>query len=522
VKLRLVFLFFLITGSAMAEPMGGEGLPHFLLADVFGTALAFMAPRTLEATPVSDLTVWGLHGITAIDPSLTTAQVQTGNQPQPAGAEPNSISLTGPQGTILILPAPAPDDAAGWGATAAVLAEAAASVSPAVQQAGTTGVIQSFFEELFNHLDPYSRYVTPAGATTDRARRRGVGGVGLTMAETNYALTVADIAPGSPADLAGVQIGDLVESVDGHSTRGRSADEVNQWLAGDVGSSAEIVLRHPRGQFDTIDLDRVLVPPDTVNLERDGDLAVISITGIAEDTGARLQAAVDAAAAIPGVQGLVLDLRDNRGGLLRQAVQVADVFLNSGTIVSTRGRAPDANHDFIAVPGDRSNSLRAVVLVDGRTASAAEILAAALADNRRAVVVGSATLGKGLVQTILPLPDGGELFVTWSRVIAPRGWPLQGLGVLPQVCTSNGDQALDQQLSALSDGIQPMADALARSRAARAPLPSVQLLELRAPCPAAEASDADLSAAHWLIDHATAYQTALLPPVSSTTSVGNP
>jgi len=474
-----------------------------------------MAPRTLEPIPVADLTVWGLHGITAIDPSLITEQVQLGNQVPAAGAEPNAISLIGPQGTILTLPAPAPDDAAGWGDTAARLAEAAALASPVVQQAGTTGVIQSFFEELFNHLDPYSRYVPPDAATADRARRGGVGGVGFTMAYSNDLLSVADVAPGSPADLVGVEVGDLVQSVDGHFTRGRSADEINRWLQGDVGSAAEIVLRHPDGPATRIDLERVLVPPDTVSVTFDGDLAVISVTGFAADTGARLQEAVAAAAAMPAVAGLAIDLRDNRGGLLRQAVDAADVLMNMGTIVATRGRAPDSNHDFAAGQGDVSNGLRVVVLVDGRTASAAEILAAALADNRRAVVVGSATLGKGLVQTILPLPDSGELFVTWSRVVAPRGWPIQGLGVLPQLCTSNGDQALDQQLAALADGIQPMATALARSRAARAPLPSVELLELRAPCPAAEASDSDLAAAHWLIDHPAAYQTALLPPAGS-------
>ncbi len=502
---RALLLYVLLTaGAAMAEPIGGAGLPHFLLSDVFGTALAFMAPRTLDPTPVSDLTLWGLHGITAIDPSLTTAT-------DTSGPLPNHIVLSGPSGVIISLPQPDADDAAAWGETAARLTEAAAAASPQVQQAGATGVIRAFFEELFDHLDPYSRYVSPDKAGADRAQRGGIGGVGVTMAAAGPQLEVVDIAPGSPADLAGVQLGDQIQSVDGNKTAGRSADQVNQWLAGGVGSSAEIVLRHPHGAFTTIELDRVLVPPDTVTLQKDGDLAVITISGFAADTAARLKSAVATAAQL-APQGLVLDMRDNRGGLLRQAVDAADLFLNSGTIVATQGRDPAANHDFTAVQGDAANGLPIVALVDGRSASAAEILAAALADNRRAVVVGSATLGKGLVQTILPLPDGGELFVTWSRVVAPRGWPLQGLGVLPQVCTSNGEQALDQQLTALAAGQQPMADALARSRTARAPLPTVQLLELRAPCPAAEANDQDMTAAHWLIDHPKAYQTALLPP----------
>jgi len=151
-----------------------------------------------------------------------------------------------------------------------------------------------------------------------------------------------------------------------------------------------------------------------------------------------------------------------------------------------------------------------VVLVDGRTASAAEILAAALQDQGRAVVVGSATLGKGLVQTIAPLPDGGELFVTWSRVLTPSGYPLQGLGVLPQICTSLGQEQLARQMASLAEGRLAMRDAVLRHAAARAPVPPPQMIELRAPCPAAEGRDGDLRVAQALLDNPAAYNAALL------------
>ncbi len=157
-----------------------------------------------------------------------------------------------------------------------------------------------------------------------------------------------------------------------------------------------------------------------------------------------------------------------------------------------------------------------VVLVDGRTASAAEVLAAALADRGRAVVVGSATLGKGLVQTIAPLPDGGELFVTWSRILAPRGWPIQGLGVLPQVCTSLGRDVLAHQLAALAEGAQPMLAAVTLHRSARAPLPPAEIVAIRHACPAAGGRETDLEAAHTLIDNPAAYAAALLPPLRDT------
>jgi carboxyl-terminal processing protease len=185
--------------------------------------------------------------------------------------------------------------------------------------------------------------------------------------------------------------------------------------------------------------------------------------------------------------------------------------LDHGIAVITRGRNPQANHVWSVRGGDLTGGIPIVVLVDGRTASAAEIMAAALADHRRAVVVGSATLGKGLVQTIAQLPDGGELFVTWSRVIAPDGWPLQGLGVMPQVCTSLGQAALDQALADLADGIQDNARAVRESRRARSPLPAARILEIRAACPAAIGGDADLDAARLLIDDPVRYHTALVP-----------
>ena len=172
------------------------------------------------------------------------------------------------------------------------------------------------------------------------------------------------------------------------------------------------------------------------------------------------------------------------------------------------------------------------VLVDGRSASAAEIMAAALADSGRAVVIGSGTLGKGLVQTVANLPDGGEIFVTWSRVLAPRGWPIQGLGVMPQVCTSAGPDSLAQQLASLARGSSRMASAIARHRAARAPLPPEEILSLRENCPAADGPDGgrdiardagrdvgrdggrdlDLATARTVLANARAYQAALLQP----------
>jgi carboxyl-terminal processing protease len=208
---------------------------------------------------------------------------------------------------------------------------------------------------------------------------------------------------------------------------------------------------------------------------------------------------------------VVLDLRGNRGGLLREAVATASALLPPGLVAVTAGRDPQATRAWRTDVGEIAGGLPLVVLVDGRSASAAEVLAAALSDRGRAVVVGSATLGKGLVQTIDALPDGGELFLTWSRILAPGGWPIQGLGVLPQICTSLGQDALSRQLSALAEGTQPMQEAIDRHRAARAPLTPTQVLALRAACPAAEGRDLDMATARTVIANPAVYAAALLP-----------
>ena len=211
--------------------------------------------------------------------------------------------------------------------------------------------------------------------------------------------------------------------------------------------------------------------------------------------------------------GIVLDLRGNRGGLLRRRCQRRTMLLPPGIVATTAGRDPRPTRIW------RSDYGRA----GRRTCRWSCWWTAAPPAPRRSwpprwpiagarVVVGSSTLGKGLVQTIAPLPDGGELFVTWSRVLAPRGWPIQGLGVLPQVCTSLGQDAL--QLAACECWRRASSRWRRRSaieRAARAPLPPAQVLAIRSACPAAEGRDSDLDGARLLIQHPAAYAAALLP-----------
>jgi len=495
-------LVLLLMAPARAETVAPPA-PEFaqkLAADVFATALAFMAPRILDPVPIGQLTAWGLRGLSALDPRLST-ELSGGR-----------LRLSAPDGLLFAAPAPDAADAQAWGEAAAEMAGAAWGESEPLRRAGTQGVIDNFFDELFNHLDPYSRYVPPAEAEADRARRSSEAGIGLTVALRAGALVAADVTAGGPAAAAGIRPGDQILAVDRQPLRDRDPLQAAALLSGAENSRVVLTVRAPNGRAREAAVVRAVLPAETVFAERQADMLVLRLTGFTHATGHGVEHGLRRGLSGPRhPRGIVFDLRGNRGGLLYQAVAVSAAVLGTGLVVTTVGRDPAADRVLQADATDLSGGLPVVVVVDGRSASAAEIVAAALADNRRAVVVGSVTTGKGLIQTVAPLPDGGELFVTWSRVLAPLGWPIQGFGVMPQVCTSLGEAALRAQLEDLAQGQEPMQKALALSRTAREPMPPAQILDMRNACPAAEGREADLEAARFLIDNPDAYAAALLP-----------
>jgi carboxyl-terminal processing protease len=489
-------LFLTLPLRAEAQSNWNQGLA----GRVYASAFDFMAPRTLDIIPMSDLTLWGLRGLTALDPSVGPSMDQ------------KTIALVDREQVVLSMPLPAPDDAVGWGAVAAELCSRAAQLSPAIAEAGTDGIITSFFDELFNHLDPYSRYIPPDGGETDRA----AGGPGLTITITGHHAVVGTVDPGGAAAAAGLALGDRIVAIDGVPTRGQDAYALNAALAGPPGSAVTIAVlpRHKRPQ--TVSLTRTAAPPPTVFATMQGPMLVIQVTGFEPGTAeAFRQVLTGALAAGPAPQGIVVDLRGNRGGLLDQAVAVADSLIdpiieNGGVIARAVGRDPAADQVWRAKDGDLAPGQPVVVLVDGRTASAAEVLAAALADDGRGVVVGSATFGKGLVQAATPLPDGGTLLVTWARLLAPLGWPLQGLGVMPQICTSGTSDSVEGELLSLSNGQQPMDGTIRAARAARPGISLDAILQIREACPAALGSSLDLLAAQFLVTTPPAYSAALI------------
>jgi carboxyl-terminal processing protease len=500
VTARLLLACLLLVVSPARGWAQGGNFDSATAAAVWGAALSYIAPRALDSLTIPQMTLWGLNGLTALDPDLNTRLV--GNQ----------IRLFGATGTLATLPAPASaTDAAAWAHVAASLAAAAYSASPALQAAGTQGIIANFFDELFNHFDPYSRYEAPLQAAQDQLLITGIAGTGISFDRSGNAVIIAAIAPGSPAQNAGLVAGTAVLRVGGSAAIPAAIPALNAAMNGIYGT--EISLRLAGDPPQDVTLVRAFIPANTVFPEPAPapKIAALRISGFNRGTSEQFSTAIAAAfSATPAPTGLIIDLRGNRGGVLRQAILAADSLLTAGRIATQAGRDTDANIMFTAEGADLTQGAPITILVDGQTASAAEIFAAALADNHRAVIIGSETLGKGLVQTITSLPDGGELYITWARVLAPRDWPLQTLGVMPNICTSLGELALDAQLAALTDGRNLMSPPLNASRALHPGASVDSILAVRDDCPADTGSDMDMAAAAFVLQHPAAYAAALL------------
>lgn len=509
----VIVLLFLVATLSVARAESFDAVPVYdrnLVGSVVGTGLAFMQPRTIEPVTLGQLSVWGLRSLTALDPRLqltVDAQVM-----RLSVVTPNGVRQVWESGPSIVDPA----DATAWGGLVADGLLGGWNASNRVRHVGTEGVVRGFFDELFSHLDPYSRYAPPEEAAAARRERDGAGDLGLRIAARPNGLLIVGVEPDSVAARAGLRRGNWIVAID-DTPISAAADTATAsgLLTGPDGSRVTLqVSPSITGAGRTLTLTRIGRVAPTVFSRRTGGVLVVRVSAFSRDTGARLAETLahDLPAGRHPVRGVLIDLRGNRGGLLDQAVASAGALLDHGLVATTDGRDPASRHTLEISGGhDAAHGLPLVLLVDGRTASSAEVLAAALSDQRRGVVVGSATFGKGLVQTVAPLPDGGELYVSWSQIVAPAGWPLQGLGILPALCTSNGADAALAAVSELSRGVQPDAGALARHDAARLPLSADAALDIRATCPPADGGDADILAATKLIDDPHAYAAALKP-----------
>jgi carboxyl-terminal processing protease len=308
-----------------------------------------------------------------------------------------------------------------------------------VEEVETEDLIEAAINGMLTSLDPHSGYLAADDFDDMQVQTRGeFGGLGIEVTQEEGFIKVVSPMDDTPASKAGMQSGDFITHVDGQSVLGLTLDEAVDLMRGPVGSEIIItVVREGADEPFDVSIVRDTIKLTAVRGRTVGDTVVLRVTTFNDQTYSgleeELEKAVDALGGMDNVAGVVLDLRNNPGGLLTQAIKVADAFLDKGEIVSTRGRTPADGERFNATPGDDIGGKPLVVLINGGSASASEIVAGALQDHRRAIVVGTKSFGKGSVQTVIPLRGDGAMRLTTARYYTPSGRSIQALGVAPDI-----------------------------------------------------------------------------------------
>ena len=354
-----------------------------------------------------------------------------------------------------------------------------------VEPVSDRDVIENAINGMLQGLDPHSSYLNPRSFRDMQVQTRGeFGGLGIEVTQENGFVKVISPIDDTPAARAGVRPGDLITHLNGQPTLGLTLQEAVEQMRGERGTSIRLTIRR-EGERNPIEvtLVRDVVRPQVARFRLEGnDIAYVRLSAFNEQTEAALRRAVSQMRQQAGgnLRGLVLDLRNNPGGLLDQAVQVADDFLDQGEIVSTRARRAEDAQRWNARQGDIAQGLPIVVLINGGSASASEIVAGALQDHRRAVVMGVKSFGKGSVQTVMPIQGQGAIRLTTARYYTPSGRSIQATGIEPDIevlatrpdpNAPARDREADLRRALRNDADRPQATPPTAPQAAPPPLP---------------------------------------------------
>ncbi|MBE0555363.1 MAG: S41 family peptidase [Rhodobacteraceae bacterium] len=308
-----------------------------------------------------------------------------------------------------------------------------------VEEVDSKKLIEAAINGMLTSLDPHSSYLNEEDFSDMQVQTRGqFGGLGIEVTQEEGFIKVISPMDDTPADKAGILAGDFITHVNGESVLGLTLDQAVEMMRGEVGS--EVIITVVReGVTDPFDVSiiRETIKMTAVRSRLVGNTVVLRLTTFNDQTFPGLEEGirkmVEEAGGMDKVNGFVIDLRNNPGGLLNQAIMVADAFLEKGEIVSTRGRNPQDGERHNATPGDLAQGKPVVVLINGGSASASEIVSGALQDHRRAIVVGTKSFGKGSVQTLIPMKGEGAMRLTTARYYTPSGRSIQALGVMPDI-----------------------------------------------------------------------------------------
>jgi len=490
-----------ITGSAVLVAVlalaGCSGAPPSLATGddttrFYQEAYGGIAKYYIEPVQPGSLAIAGLRNLASIDATLSVEW-----------SENEVIVHHGL--TSARFAAPDARNAEQWAELTETVLNWARERSTPVSALSPEGIDATVVEGSMTILDRFSHYAAPDVARERRASRDGFGGIGVTLDTEGDGIRVVEVLPETPAAEAGLQVADRIVAIDGVETTELTRQQVVGRLRGPNDSLIALtVTRAPSPERLDFSMRRAHIVPPTVTLREAGGIAHLRLSGFNQQTAPSVADLLQQAHHDMGanLHGIILDLRGNPGGLLDQSVEVASLFLDATPVSSTIGRVPESIQYF-AAPHREVERLPMVVLVNGGSASASEIVAAALQDTGRAVVVGTASFGKGTVQNVQRLSNDAEMTVTWARLLTPGGYVLHEHGVVPTVCTAN----LPEDGAGLGAALNHESAELVRPRSS---LDEAGWRRLRALCPGdREDHDVELMAAQRVLDDPALYARAL-------------
>ncbi|MEQ8639444.1 MAG: S41 family peptidase [Alphaproteobacteria bacterium] len=431
--------------AACAGGFGGDGFNRASAERMIGAGYSQITTRYLEPVTLEAIATAGLSGLHDIDPDLRLAESAGGYTVYYKGSE---ISFRAK-----------PSARAGaekWAEMTIAILQDGRKSSDILARVDAETLYDAILQNAVSILDPFSRYDSPARAREERAQREGFDGIGIAVVVGEDSVRVGLVYAETPAAAAGLVPGDMILAADERPLAGLSPTTVVNLLRGPPRSIVTLkVLRDGVAEPFDVAVERSHIVLPTVEARRTNDVLHIHLTGFNQETARRLAGVLGGIDhSDTALKGLVLDLRGNPGGLLDQAIEVADLFMSSGVILTTDGRHPDADQNFAAGGQDLARGLPLVVLINGNSASAAEVVAAALQDRGRGLIVGTNSFGKGSIQSITRLPNDGELTLTWARFVAPSGYAIHGLGLLPDICTAGNEGPASAQIAAATRAME--------------------------------------------------------------------
>ncbi len=426
--------------TQQAERAGTERLYRTVYQDI--------AQVYLEKIELQDLALVGLSTLKSHDPDLEVRQ------------QGEEILVSVPGASAVRFQAPAREDAEAWGKLMSEALETGRQGSKKLQAVAWADINDAVLESMFEELDRWSYYRGPEELLEWHGKKPGFNAsIGVALRTTHDGARIIGVTEEGPAEAAALKDGDHIWRIDGTPVAGLERRAIYDMLRGHPGTQVRLmVTRWGRTDLETVTITRAIVEPRPVRYRLYGEIAYLRLMSFGSATLGALEEKLRQAERDLGqpLKGAILDLRNSPGGLLDIAVLVADLFITEGLLVSVDGRHPDSLQYFPATPNDLLEGRPLVVLINGMTSGGASIVAAALQDAGRAVVLGSASNGHGTIQTVLRLPNGGQIALTWALYYASSGYAIAGRGVLPDLCTAGHGVNSDAVLGRLRRGDLPI------------------------------------------------------------------